>query len=367
MKYMKSTIIILLATLFLVAGCTQSATKTTQNEMKTDDKAIYKDKVVVAHRGSPGYIPEHTLAGKAYAIASGADYVEQDIVMTKDDQLIVMHDHTLERNTDVKQKFPNRHRSDGRYYVIDFTLEEIKSLQAIEAIDDKGENVYPKRFPADANVGFVIPTLAEELSFIRGLEKSTGKKIGIYPEIKNPALHRHEGKDISMAVLKMLKAYGYDSRDDKIFLQTFDFNELVRIHDELLPALGMDLPLVMLYAETSWGEVLEYQEDGTTTNYDFDWMYTTEGVAKVAKYADGIGPWYPKVIDPKSTADNIILTNLVEDAHANGMVVHPFTFRKEDVPSYAKDFKDFVTIFYNVADVDGLFTDFAPDVVQMIR
>ena len=191
-----------------------------------------KDKLVIAHRGASGYLPEHTLESKALAFGQKADYLEQDLAMTKDNKLIVIHDHFLDGLTDVAKKFPNRARKDGRFYVADFTLKEIKTLEMTENFKvEKGKQVqvYPNRFPMWKS-HFTIHTFEEELEFIQGLEKSTGKKIGIYPEIKAPWLHHQEGKDIALETLKVLKKYGYDSKDDLVYLQTFDFNECVLIH-----------------------------------------------------------------------------------------------------------------------------------------
>ncbi len=211
------------------------------------------DPLVIAHRGASGYLPEHTLEAKTLAYAMKPDYIEQDVVMTKDDQLVMLHDHYLDRVTDVAERFPERARDDGRYYAIDFTLAEIKSLRVTEGfnVDEKGDKVagYPNRFPMWKS-SFTVPTLAEEIELIQGLNQTLGYDIGLYPEIKAPWFHRHEGKDISKAVLTVLKKYGYDSKNDKIYLQSFDPIELKRINDELLPAMKMDLKLVQLIAYT---------------------------------------------------------------------------------------------------------------------
>lgn len=154
--------------------------------------ATAADKMVIAHRGASGYLPEHTLPAKAMAYAQGADYLEQDLVMTKDDRLVVLHDHYLDRVTDVAQRFPQRARKDGRFYAIDFTLDEIKSLKFTEGFEPKnGKNVqtYPGRFPMGKS-DFRIHTFEEEIEFVQGLNHSTGKNIGIYPEIKAPWFHQ---------------------------------------------------------------------------------------------------------------------------------------------------------------------------------
>ena len=168
---------------------------------------------VVAHRGASGYLPEHTLASKAMAHAMNADYIEQDIVLSKDDIPIVIHDILLDDVTDVSEKYPNRKREDGKYYVIDFTFEELKSLEVTERFDSKtGLQIYPNRFPKGKS-SFRLHSLQDEIELIQGLNKSTGKDIGIYPEIKNPEFHHENGKDISKIVLDILTKYGYSTKE----------------------------------------------------------------------------------------------------------------------------------------------------------
>ncbi len=333
--------------------------------------SVSANPLVIAHRGASGYLPEHTLAAKALAYGMKPDYIEQDVVMTKDDQLVVLHDHYLDRVTDVAERFPGRARADGRYYAIDFTLAEIKSLRVTEGfnIDDKGNKVagFPDRFPMWKST-FTVPTFAEEIELIQGLNKSLGYDIGIYPEIKAPWFHRHEGKDISKAVLNVLKQYGYDSKEDKVYLQCFDANELKRIHDELLPSMKMDLNLVQLMAYTDWNETMTYQGEQATP-YSYDWMFEPGGMKKVAQYADGIGPWKPMLVDDKSTKDNIIIKPLMGEAKAAGLVVHPYTFRadKGRIAPYAENFDGMLDVFYNQVKVDGLFTDFPDKAVSFLN
>lgn len=321
-----------------------------------------QNKIVIAHRGASGYLPEHTLPAKAMAYAQGADFLEQDLVMTKDDQLIVLHDHYLDRVTDVDKKFPNRARKDGRYYAIDFTLDEIKSLNFTEGWTIENgikKQDYPNRFPMEKSI-FKIHTFAEEIEFIQGLNHSTGKNIGIYPEIKAPWFHRNEGKDISLTVLKVLKQYGYTSKNDLIYLQCFDPNELKRIKIELLPQLTMDLKLVQLIADTSWQETFEKDNNGNLINYNYDWMFKPNAMQKIAKYADGIGPHYSMLVDKSSSPNNIKLTPLIKEAHDNGLVVHPYTLRKDRLPNYVNSLDQLHDIIFDMAKSDGVFTDF-PD------
>ncbi len=320
------------------------------------------EKIVIAHRGACGYLPEHTLEAKALAYGMGADFIEQDVVMTKDNKLIVMHDHYLDSVTNVAEIYPDKKRADGRYYVIDFTLDEIRKLRVTEAFSPlTKEQNFINRFPIWKS-NFIVNTLEEEIEMIQGLNKSTGKSVGIYPEIKAPWFHKHENKDISVEVLKVLKKYGYTSKYSPIYLQCFDPNETMRIKNELFPKMGMELKLVQLIAETSWNKTMVYNSKGEAVPYNYDWIFEKDGASKISKYADGIGPWYPMLVKPESTKENIMITDMVKEAHKYKMAVHPYTFRAEanQIPVYADNFNEYLNIFYNIVDVDGVFTDF-PD------
>lgn len=312
-------------------------------------------KIVVAHRGASGYLPEHTLASKVLAHAMGADYIEQDVVMTSDNELVVLHDLTLDRVTDVAEKFTDRAREDGFHYVIDFTLAELRTLHVTES------PAANQRFPAGAS-RFGIHTLAEEIELIQGLNKTTGREVGIYPEIKSPWFHHLEGKDSATAILRVLRNYGYDSMDDSIFLQTFDFNELKRIHEELFPALEMEIPLVQLIAHNEWGETMEW-DSKQWINYDYNWMREDGGMTDLAVYADGVGPAMDMIVSYDSSLEEIKISNLVGRANAAGLQVHPYTFRLDPgrMPAYITDFNALLELFLVGAGVDGVFTDF-PDV-----
>lgn len=294
--------------------------------------SVLAQPVVIAHRGASGYLPEHTLPAKALAHAMGADFLEQDIVLTRDDVPVVLHDIYLDTISDVAKQFPDRHRANGRYYALDFTLAEIRQLHACERFSEKtGKQVYPNRFPKDQS-DFRIPTLEEELQFIQGLNKSTGRTAGIYPEIKQPKWHRSEGHDISAIVLPILNRYGYATKDDPCYLQCFELDEVKRLRTEL----GWKGRLIFLMGAFKKGEKTDTE---------------TAKLEDIASVADGIGP--------AINADIVVQTQL---AHAAGLLVHPYTLRIDDLPKWATSPGQLLSLLFDEAKIDGLFTDF-PDVV----
>ena len=303
-------------------------------EAKIDSQQLKK--VVIAHRGASGYLPEHTLAAKAMAYAMDVDFIEQDIVLTKDDIPIVIHDNHLESVTDVAKKFPNRKRNDNRYYAIDFTFEELLQLNVSERFDLKTQKaVYKERFPLNKS-RFQLHSLQDEIELIQGLNKSTGKNIGIYPEIKNPQFHLNEGKDISKIVLDVLYKYGYTSKTDNCILQCFDANELKRIRHEF----KSNLFLVQL---------IEFEAD-------------EKRLEAFSKYADGIGPWVQQIIKGKNEDGTWKISDLVSNAHQLNLKVHAYTFRADQIGDF-NSFEELLNVALNEAKIDGVFTDFPDKVV----
>ncbi|MRI35289.1 glycerophosphodiester phosphodiesterase [Endozoicomonas sp. OPT23] len=355
--------------LLLLAFCTLSA-------------GFASEKLIIAHRGASGYLPEHTLESYTAAYFMNADYIEQDVVMTRDNQLVLLHDIFLDRVTDAAFKFPNRFRieADGskRWRVIDFTLAEIKKLNVTTGFrttdaptkqHDRSQTtaIWPERFPIWKS-GFRVATLAEAIELIQGLNKATGRNVGIYPEVKNPSQFLIEGKDISLAVLKELKKYGYHKKSDKIFIQCFNPIETRRIAEELLPKLGMELNVIQLIAKTSWNESYSII-DGKLIPYDFGWMLEKGGMKKIAEYADGIGPWKSFLLDTKQSArTGLTLLPMISEAKKLGLKVHPYTFRADEgrILTPAKDFEDMVSMFFYDIGVDAVFTDF-PDRAHKVR
>ena len=301
---------------------------------------------MIAHRGACGYLPEHTLAGKAYAHALGADCLEQDVVLTADDVPIVFHDLLLDEVTDVARIYPSRARRDGHWYALDFSYAELQALTVHERLRPaSGLPVYPRRFRE--RLPFRINSFREELALLRGLNAATGRSVGVYTEVKSPAWHRAAGKDLSREVLAVLAEFGYVGPDDGAWLQCFDAAELGRIRHEL----GSRLKLVQLIGENAWGEAAT----------DYDALRTRDGLRAVAAYASGIGPWIPQVVAWPAAGAAPVVSALVDDAHAVGLAVHPYTFRIDELPPFAPDPAALHRALFSAAAIDGVFTDF-PDV-----
>ncbi|MEZ5570496.1 MAG: glycerophosphodiester phosphodiesterase [Halioglobus sp.] len=309
--------------------------------------------IIIAHRGASGYLPEHTLAAKALAHAMGANFIEQDVVLSRDGTPIVLHDIHLDSTTDVARCFPDRAREDGRFYAIDFDIQEIRQLRVHERthIDAarQGQAVYPQRFPAQPGL-FGVPTLVEEITLLAGLDHSRGCRTGLYIELKSPNWHRREGLNISSAILQVLQDTGYWNRPDQVFLQCFDDQTLCQLRE----AMPIPLPMIQLIGENAWGE---------DSDVDYDYLRTPSGLSYVASYAQGIGPFISHIYQGKAESGSARLSSLVELAHARGLQVHPYTFRRDELPEGVDSFSELLDIFLQQARVDGLFTDF-PDLVQ---
>jgi glycerophosphoryl diester phosphodiesterase len=307
-----------------------------------------KKPLIIAHRGACGYLPEQTLEGTALAFAMGADCIELDALLTRDDHAIVFHDHYLDAMTDVAERFPGRARDDGMHYAIDFTLEEIRQLCVRGRINPKtGKPVHPGRFPDAPALRFRIPTLEEELALIRGLNRSMGLNVGIYLEPKGPAYHRSEGKAVEDVVLGIFRDFGYITRDSGCYIQSFE-PESIRYMKE---SLKSDLTMVQLIGDNSWEE---------TPGVDYTAMMTPEGMDTIARFADRVGAWINHIAIDTRDGSKPRISKLVEWAHERNMEINPYTLRADDLPSYAKSFEDLLEFFLVRIGVDGIFTDF-PD------
>ena len=282
--------------------------------------------LVIAHRGASAYLPEHTLPAVAMAHAMGADYVEQDVVLTRDNKLVVLHDLTLDHTTDVARVFPGRSREDGHFYAIDFDLVEIKQLSVHERRDEEGRPVFAKRFPGDAQL-LGVPTLAEEIELIQGMNRSTGRDVGLYVELKEPAFHAQAGRDFPAIVLQELYSFGYRDADDNVYIQCFDADTLKEMR------AATDILLVQL---------LEDEE-----------LDAGRAIA-IAGYADGVGP---------SIEELMKAPEFVGAAQKAGLKVHAYTFRADQLPEGFESFASMLDHFIGHVSVDGVFTDH-PDLVR---
>lgn len=307
--------------------------------------------IVIAHRGASGERPEHTLAAYELAIDQGADYIEPDLVVTKDFVLVARHENELSDTTDVasRDEFSDRRRSktiDGElvsgWFVEDFTLAELRTLRAKERIAGLR--------PANARFDglYQIPTFDEIVTLVKAKEAETGRTIGIYPEIKHPSWLLQEGFDTVDLLVGALRKAGLDKPDSKVFIQSFDVAPLKRL-DRMV-----DVPLVQLIAN----EGGPADEPGM---YYGD-MVTPAGFAEIATYADAVGIDSRMLFGP----DGIPL-DMVDLAHEAGLKVHAWTLRKENafLPPVLRrgtsegDTGDVLGAYslLKMLGVDGIFTD----------
>lgn len=292
--------------------------------------------IVIAHRGASGYLPEHTQESTVLAHAMGADYLEQDVVLTRDGVAIVLHDLILDDVTDVAARFPGRARADGRHYAIDFTWAEIQQLTVHERTTEtrpwKDKN---RRFPA-ATGSFRIASLSQQLALIGGLNQTTGRTVGVYVELKEPQRHREFGHDLTRTVLQILTSAGYDSSDDRIFLQCFDFDEVKRLRTEF----QTELPIVQLCAECP----------------------NREQLGEFSKYADGVGLRIAHIIHEIDADGVATISDVVATAKEHALQVHVGTVRSDALPAGCSDPQILLTWLCREGGVDGVMTDH-PDVV----
>lgn len=270
-------------------------------------------KVLIAHRGASAYAPEHTLEAYRLAIAQGADYVEQDLQITKDGVLVCLHDLTLERTTNVGVVFPARYREESNakhWYVADFTLQELKQLDAGGWFNEKFR-------------GARIATFQEAIDTVRG-------KAGLYPETKEPEVYGSRGFDMERILVDALKKNrldrpGADARTP-VIIQSFSPESLRKLTVEL----KIDLPRVFLINADPGGK----------------WL-SVEGLRKVKEFASGIGP--AKILVETDPA-------VVKRAHNLGLTVTPYTFRASSTGRFG-DVAEEMRFFLYSLDVDAVFTD----------
>jgi len=367
----------------------------------TAGRADQKDRdparpLVIGHRGSAGYLPDHTLQGYALAIERGADFVEPDLVSTKDGRLIARHEPNMIATTDVasRPEFASRRKFvsiDGAapeegFFASDFTLAEIKTLRAIQPIPSDRLTVFDGKFQ--------IPTLEEVIDLVKRKSKEKGRTIGIYPETKHPTYHRSIGLPLEERLAKILKNAGWDRRDSPVFLQSFEPSSLQRLRQltrnrliQLIDANDVH-PDGTLDFTAPFDRPYDWTVSGNPVSQarTFAFLVTNAGLDEVRTYADGIGPWKRYIVstaaikldanggvadangDGKIDESDLKLlppTDVIERAHAKGLLVHTWTFRNEP-RRLAADYRNIPVAeylqFYQIG-VDGVFSDFADTAV----
>jgi glycerophosphoryl diester phosphodiesterase len=274
--------------------------------------------IVIGHRGASADLPEHTLASYELAVHLGADYIEPDLHMTRDGQLVALHDATLERTTDVAERFAARH---GGYRVADFSLEEIRSLRVLP---QAGVQTRHPDFKPSATHPLRVPTLNEIIRLLRRLEAGGARAIGLYPELKQG------GPRSANQLLEILSAGGYTA-NDKVFIQSFDVDTL-RSLQRRQAARGLDYKLVLLSASAN--QLLELD------------------LAQVASYAQGVG------IGVRGDGAS---RSFIAMAHTAGLAVHGHNFHERQPVAAEAEYRKFMNW-----GIDGVFSD-RPDVAHQAR
>lgn len=334
--------------------------------------ALAATPIVIGHRGASAYRPEHTLAAYERAIDLGADYVEPDLVSTRDGILVARHESYIggdssgfagadSTNVASKAEFADRKTTkviDGftltGWFTEDFTLAELKTLRANERI--------PGNRPANVafNGQFEVPTFQEVIDLVKAKEIETGRSIGIYPETKHPSYFDSIGLSLEEPLVATLAANGYTGPDDLVFVQSFEVANLIELNNLI------DVNIVQLFGGS--GRPWDFVVSGDPRTYTD--LSTPTGLAGIAAYANGIGPDKGRIIPRNPDGTLGIPTSLVDDAHAVDLLVHPYTFRPENpflpsdlrigtgIDQYGNDEAEFVAFF--ATGIDGVFAD-APD------
>jgi glycerophosphoryl diester phosphodiesterase len=321
-------------------------------------EALAEELLVIGHRGASGYRPEHTLASYELAARMGADYIEPDVVSTRDGVLVARHENEISETTDVEDhpEFGDRATTktiDGRavtgWFTENFTLAELRTLRAEERLPAvREENTLYDGL-------YQVPTLDEVLELRAQLSRELRREIGVYVETKHPTYFDGIGLSLEEPLLADLREARLDKNKSPVFIQSFETTNL-----EELDAAGVRVPLVQLIGGSGG------PADGTGLTYEQ--MSTAEGLAAIAGYADGVGPDKGRVIPTQSDGTLGTPTTLVDDAHAVGLLVHPYTFRNENTflppalrdpgeapEDYGQALKEHLAFWE--AGIDGMFTD----------
>jgi glycerophosphoryl diester phosphodiesterase len=283
-----------------------------------------KKPLVIGHRGSAGYRPEHTLAAYELGARMGADYIEPDLVSTKDHVLVARHEPNITDTTNVADhpEFATRKTTktiDGvtqtGWFADDFTLAELKTLRAKERLPAvrQRNTLYDGRYQ--------VPTFQQVINLVKRLSRQLHRRIGIYPETKHPTYFRDEGLPLEGPLVRTLNRNGLNRRGAKVFVQSFEIGNLKALNKVLR------VPEVQLLDAPNLRPADVVKAGGTTTYGD---MATAQGLRAIAKYADGVGPSKDYIVPRDASGRSLAPTSFIRDAHRAGLVVHPYTFRNEN-------------------------------------
>lgn len=298
--------------------------------------------LIIGHRGACGYAAENTLASAALAHAQGADLVELDVILSRDGQLVACHDLHLDDLTDVAARFPGRRRVDGLIYALDLDWSELRTLRVGPRRDGSPA---PRVFAAQP-----LATLDEHLDQLSALNRTTGRVVQLYLELKSPAWHAAQGRDLTAAALDSLARHGLARATDPVIVESFDPAALRRLRFELKTRLR----LTQLLGENSWREA----------DCDYDAMRTNAGLRDISTYASAIATNLERILPPGdgTSRSRLSPSPFVTAAHAAGLAVHAYTFRTDAPPHGFTSPDDALNTLLNEARIDGLFTD-QPDAV----
>ncbi|MDZ8136422.1 MAG: glycerophosphodiester phosphodiesterase [Nostoc sp. DedQUE04] len=317
--------------------------------------------IIIAHRGASGYRPEHTLAAYELAIALGADYIEPDLVSTKDGILIARHENEISETTNVTIHTEFAHLQttkiiDGEsktgWFTEDFTLKELKTLRAKERIPQlRSQNTTYDGL-------LEIPTLQEIIDLVKVKSGEINRTIGIYPETKHPTYFQSIGLALEPPLLATLTANGYQGANAPVFIQSFEVGNLQDLSTKT------DLPLVQLLNNS--GKPYDFVVSGCDRTYAD--LITASGLKEIAKYAQAIGIHKNLLVPRDNNGKLQSPTSLVIDAHAAGLLVHAWTFCNEDcfLPlDFQGNPQGEYELFFSLS-VDGVFSDY-PDTAACHR